>query len=309
MFKLFRKRVETVKEEAKSLEVEDVLDAEKGKRIKEKHLDNVMWDLELALLEADVAEEVAVDIVGDVKKELLDLRLRKGADIGDAVETALRHGVRKALSSKVLDFDKFVQEHEKPVVIMFIGVNGSGKTTAIAKITHRLQKLHMSSVMAAGDTFRAGAIEQLQRHADKLGVRLIKHKAGADPAAVAFDAIEHAKARHRDVVLLDTAGRMQTNTNLMDEMSKVGRIAHPDMVIFVGDSLAGNDAVEQAVRFNHAVDIDAVILTKIDADAKGGAALSIAKTIGKPIIFVSTGQEYHQLEKFDPEWMTTRLFD
>ena len=308
LFKLFRKRVEDVKKEAKELSPDDIL-GDEGKKIKEKALDKLLWDLEVALLEADVAQDVATSIVADVRSNLMGSKVKKGIDLGDAVYAALRDATKNAMSVSILDFDTFIKEQEKPVVLMFIGVNGSGKTTAIAKFAYRLQKMGISSVMAAGDTFRAGAIEQLQRHADKLGIRLIKHRAGADPAAVAFDAVEHARARRRDVVLLDTAGRMQTNINLMDEMKKIHRIAKPSMVIFVGDSLAGNDAVEQAVRFNQAVEIDAVVLTKIDADSKGGAALSIARTIGKPIIFVSTGQEYHQFQKFDPQWMTARLFD
>jgi len=192
---------------------------------------------------------------------------------------------------------------------MFVGVNGTGKTTAIARIVHRLKGMKKSSVIAASDTFRAGAIEQLEKHATRLGVKLIKHQAGSDPAAIAYDAIEHAKARKKDVVLIDTAGRMQTNVNLMDEMKKIKRVAKPDMIIFVGDSLAGNDAIEQAIKFNDAVQIDAAILTKIDADAKGGAALSIAHAVGKPILFVGIGQEYDDLVPFNPEWMVQRLFE
>ena len=192
---------------------------------------------------------------------------------------------------------------------MFVGVNGTGKTTAIARIVHRLKGMNKSSVIAASDTFRAGAIEQLEKHAARLGVKLIKHKAGSDPAAIAYDAVEHAKARKKDVVLIDTAGRMQTNINLMDEMKKIKRVAKPDMIIFVGDSLAGNDAIDQAIKFNEAVEIDAAILTKIDADAKGGAALSIAHAVGKPILFVGIGQDYEDLVPFDPEWMVERLFE
>jgi fused signal recognition particle receptor len=191
---------------------------------------------------------------------------------------------------------------------MFVGVNGSGKTTTIAKIVYRLKELQLTPVIAACDTFRAGAIQQLEKHADKLGVRLIKHNMGSDPAAVAYDAIEHARARSKDVVLIDTAGRMQTNVNLMDEMKKIRRIADPDMVIFVGDALTGNDTVEQARKFNEAVNIDAAVLTKIDADAKGGAALSIAHAVGKPILFVGIGQEYNKLVAFNPRWMLDRLF-
>jgi fused signal recognition particle receptor len=210
---------------------------------------------------------------------------------------------------RTIDFDDYIKRAEKPAVIMFVGVNGTGKTTAIARIAYRLKNNGYSCILAAGDTFRAGAIEQLEKHAQRLDLKLIKHKAGADPAAVAFDAVEHAKARRKDVVLLDTAGRMQTNINLMDEMKKIKRVADPSMVIYVGDSLAGNDAIIQAQKFDEAVGIDGVILTKIDADAKGGAALSIAYTIGKPILFVGTGQEYPDLIPFDPEWMTARLFE
>jgi len=195
-----------------------------------------------------------------------------------------------------------------PVVMMFVGINGTGKTTTIAKVIHMLQKKGYSCVVGAGDTFRAGAIEQLEKHCDKLGVKLIKHQAGSDPASVAFDAIEHARARHRDIVLIDTAGRMQTDTGLMEEMSKIERVANPDLVVYVGDALAGNDAVNEAMAFNKAVGIDVVVLTKVDADAKGGAAMSIRYTTGAPVIFVGTGQEYDNIQAFTPEWMVDRIF-
>lgn len=157
---------------------------------------------------------------------------------------------------------------------MFVGINGTGKTTTIAKMAKHFLDKGLTPVIAASDTFRAGAIEQLTHHAEKLGVKIIKHEKGADPAAVAFDAVEHAKAKGKDVVLIDTAGRMQTNVNLMDEMAKIKRVVKPDLIIFVGDSLTGNDAVEQAIKFNESVGIDAIILTKADADAKGGAAIN-----------------------------------
>jgi fused signal recognition particle receptor len=192
---------------------------------------------------------------------------------------------------------------------MFVGINGTGKTTVIAKLAYRLQKHGYSCVLAASDTFRAGAIEQLTLHSEKLGTKIIKHQAGGDPAAVAYDAVEHAKARKKDVVLIDTAGRMQTNANLMDEMKKIKRVSKPDIVIFVGDALSGSDAVEQAKRFDEAVGIDGVVLTKIDADAKGGAALSIAQTTGKPIAYVSFGQEYEEFRRFDADWMVARIFE
>jgi fused signal recognition particle receptor len=216
--------------------------------------------------------------------------------------------VKEVLSGNSLDLNERIKAKAPPFVIMFVGINGGGKTTSIAKLAHRMQQHGLSCVLAAGDTFRAGAIEQITLHSEKLGCRVIKHQEGSDPAAVAYDAVEHAKARKKDVVLIDTAGRMQTNTNLMDEMKKIKRVAKPHLIVFVGDSLAGNDAIEQAQAFDAAVGIDAVILTKIDADAKGGAALSIAYTIKKPLAFVSTGQEYEEMVKFDSKWMVDRLF-
>jgi len=309
LFRLFKKRIDEVKEKASTSSMTDVFSDEKGQRIKLSKIKDILWDLETSLLESDVAASVVEEIMSSIRDELAEKRLKKGVDLGDAIEIAVKHAVRKALTANPLDFKGFIVEHEKPVVIMFVGVNGTGKTTAIAKIAYMLQKEGISTVLAAADTFRAGAIEQLQLHADRLGVRLIKHRHGADPAAVAFDAIDHAKARKRDVVLVDTAGRMQTNKNLMDEMRKIRRVASPDLVLFVGDALAGNDVVEQAVSFNEAVEIDGAILTKIDADAKGGAALSIAHAVGKPVLFVSTGQEYPQFEAFDADWMVERLFE
>ena len=279
-----------------------------GKMIKEKKLDDLLDDLEVILLESDVALPVAEEIKEVLKQELVGRRLKRDVDIDEFIETALRDSIHKVLAVDPVDLDALIEQHAKPVVLMFVGVNGTGKTTAIARIAHRYKQGGYSVVLAAGDTFRAGAIEQLTIHSERLGIKIIKHKAGSDPAAVAYDAVEHAKARYKDIVLIDTAGRMQTNVNLMDEMKKIQRIARPHQVVFVGDSLAGNDAVEQARKFEEAVGIDFAILTKIDADAKGGAALSIAHAVGKPIAFVGTGQGYNDLEVFDPDWMVDRLF-
>ena len=307
---------EEVKEEKKEVEkggkeVKSAVftDSIFSKTIKEDKVEEFLWDLEVALLESDVALPVIDEIKDNLKKELVGKKVKLMQDVGEVVEDSLRNAITNALSIKPIDFDRFIETHEKPVVLMFVGVNGSGKTTTIARIAHRLKKKGYSCVIAAGDTFRAGAIEQLERHAEKLGVKLIKQKAGSDPAAVAYDSIEHAKAHRKDVVLIDTAGRMQTNVNLMKEMEKIKRVSKPDLVIFVGDSLAGNDAIEQARKFNEAVNIDAAVLTKIDADAKGGAALSIAHAVGKPIIFVGVGQGYDDLIPFDAKWMVDRLFE
>jgi fused signal recognition particle receptor len=279
-----------------------------GKKIAEDDLDELLWNVELGLLEADVALPVIEEIKAQVKADLLGKRFDKKYRLEDVVLLALRDAVSKTLAGSAFDFDDYVAKHEKPVVVMFVGINGTGKTTAIAKLVNRLQKNGTTTVLAASDTFRAGAIEQISIHGDRLNTKVIKHQSGADPAAVAYDAVDHAKARKRDVVLVDTAGRMQTNSNLMDEMKKIKRVVKPHLTIFVGDSLAGNDAIEQARTFDKEVGIDAVILTKIDADAKGGAALSIAYTIKKPIAFLSTGQGYEDIIKYEPGWMVARLF-
>jgi len=295
----------------KQLQLEKQLGSEAaGKSTKlpmsEKKLDELLWDLEMGLLEADVALPVVEDIKKTVKRQLPSMARKQP---GEAVRATLKKAIANILSSSEEDFWTFVDESDKPVVLMFVGVNGTGKTTSIAKLVHQLQQRGYTCVMGACDTFRAGAIEQLQQHADNLGVKLIKHDIGSDPAAVAYDAIQHAKAKYKDVVMLDTAGRMQTNINLMDEMKKIRRVAQPDKIIFVGDALTGNDAVEQAKRFDQVVPIDGTILNKVDADAKGGAALSIAYTIGKPLLFIGNGQEYDDQIVFTPEWMLQRLFD
>jgi len=310
MFDKLKEKLFGIKEKSREIvETEEAFSDDKGKKIREGKLEDILWDLELALLESDVALPVIEEIKQSLKEELLEKRISRGISPEDAIESALRSAIKKALSVGKIDFDSFVRESEKPVVLMFIGVNGSGKTTTIARIAYRLKNMGITSVMAAGDTFRAGAIEQISIHGDRLGIKVIKQKAGSDPASVAYDAVEHAKARYKDVVLIDTAGRMQTNTNLMDEMKKIKRVAKPDMIIFVGDALAGNDAVEQAMKFDEAVGINAVVLTKIDADAKGGAALSIAHAVGKPVIFVGNGQDYENLVPFDEDWMINRLFE
>ena len=279
-----------------------------GRKISEKDLDDLLWELELGLLEADVALPVIEEIKASVRESLLGKRVDRQFTVEAAVKLALQNAIESVLKQSEFDFDDYIAKHEKPVVVMFVGINGTGKTTAIAKITNRLQKNGLSVVLAAGDTFRAGAIEQISIHGDRLGAKVIKHQSGGDPAAVAYDAIDHAKARQRDVVLVDTAGRMQTNSNLMDEMKKIKRVAKPHLTIFVGDSLAGNDAIEQAITFDKEIGIDAVILTKIDTDAKGGAALSIAHAVKKPIAFLSTGQAYEEIIKFNSKWMVDRLF-
>jgi len=277
--------------------------------IDEKSLNDPMWELEMALLESDVALPVAEKIVDTVKNELVGTRRKIGSDTGKIVENSLRHAILKVISIDSFDFDAFIKSSHKPVTIVFVGVNGTGKTTTIAKMAERFKEQGYSVVIAAADTFRAGAIEQIERHAESLGIKLIKHQEGADPAAIVYDAIQFAKAKHKDVVLADTAGRMHTNINLMDQLKKVCRVNNPNLIVFVDEAIAGNDAVERARLFNEAVPFNGTILTKQDADGKGGAAISIAYTTGKPILFLGVGQSYKDLVKFDPNWLLDRLFE
>ncbi len=279
------------------------------REIKENDLKEPLWGLELALLESDVAVSVSEAIVTIVKNDLVGKKRRWRQDMGTIVEEALRNGLLTVLDVDGVDFDEFVRGSPKPVTIIFTGINGTGKTTTIAKIAYKLKNQGYSVVLAAGDTYRAGAVEQIERHAENLGLKLIKHQQGADPAAVIFDAIEYARARHKDIVLADTAGRIHTNVNLMNQLKKIDRVIKADMVIFVDEAIAGNDAVERAVEFNSAMPFSGSILTKVDADAKGGAAISIAYTIGKPILFLGLGQKYEDLKKFDPHWLVDKLFE
>ena len=305
MFKALKEKLGFIKKKAESMDQEFTTGV--GKKITEDKLEDFLWDIEVALMEADVAVDVIEKIKNDLKKALVGKKVKLRADVGKIVEDTLKKSIKDILS-KDFDFDEFIRNAPRPTVIMFLGVNGTGKTTVIAKLAKYLKDRGYSVVMAAGDTFRAGAIEQISIHGDNLGIKVIKHQAGGDPAAVCYDAIEHAKAKHRDFVLIDTAGRMQTNRNLMEEMKKIKRVAKPHLTIFVGDALAGNDAIEQAKKFEEAVGIDAVILNKVDADAKGGAALSIAYELNKPIIFLGNGQKYDDLMKFDVNWFLHRIF-
>ncbi len=280
--------------------------------IDEGKLDEILPELEMILLESDVAFEVVEEISSRLKERLVGRRKKIGERLSDIVLDELRTIIKEILDTNQFDFDEFVSsklKEKKPLNIIFVGVNGTGKTTTIAKIAKRLMDNGYSVVLAAGDTFRAGAIEQLEEHANRLGVKLIKHKAGADPAAVIYDAIKHAESKGIDIVLSDTAGRMHTKKNLIDQLEKIKRVTKPDLTIFVDESIAGNDAVERARMFNEAVGVDGIILTKLDADPKGGTAISVSYVTGKPVLFVGVGQEYDDLVKFDSKWLIERIFE
>ena len=304
MFKFLKRKIKKIGEEIKKEEEESKKKGLFG--ISEKKLDEILWDFEIGLIEANVALEVIEKLKMELKNKLVSIQKK---DVKEEIEKAIKNAIYIILKNSEKDFFEEIKNMEKPIVLLFVGVNGSGKTTAIAKLVYELKKRGYSCIIAACDTFRAGAIEQLEKHAEKLDVKLIKHDFGADPAAVAYDAIQHAKSKRKDFVLIDTAGRMQTNINLMEEMKKIKRVANPSLTIFVGDALTGNDAIEQAKKFNDAIGIDGVILTKVDADTKGGAALSIAYAIKKPLYFIGIGQEYDKQISFRANWMLERLFE
>jgi fused signal recognition particle receptor len=273
--------------------------------LKAENLQPILSDFKMSLAENDVAFPVADRICDELEKRLVGVQVKRLEDRKKIVEENLRQVLLEVmLTNNKIDLLQKVEEKRKanePFTLLFVGINGTGKTTTIAKVAQFLRDKGYSVVLAGSDTYRAGSIEQLEEHAKRLGMRIIKHKYGADPAAVAYDAISHAKAHGINVVLIDTAGRMQTNQNLMNELAKVKRVVSPDLTVLTVDSLIGNDAVQQAEEFHSCIGIDATILTKVDADVKGGSALSVTYVTQKPILFIGVGQTYKDLELFNPE--------
>jgi len=320
--KASREEEKELKEELKEVEekieiIEEKKEEKKGffGKIREKFSGNIteeefedfFQELEIMLIENNFPIKIIEDLRDGMENEIVGKPIKK-----DELHGKIKDLLKKQFSEMLIQpFDlveKIKEKKEKPYVIVFFGINGAGKTTAIAKVTHLLKKSKLSVVLAAGDTFRAASIEQLEKHAAKLDVNVIKQKYGSDPAAVAFDAIAHAKARGIDVVLVDTAGRMHTKSDLMKEMGKIVRVSKPDLKVFVGESIVGNDVIEQATTFNDSVGIDASILTKADVDEKGGAMISLGSITKRPIIYLGTGQKYEDLEKFNPEKIIKSIF-
>ena len=279
--------------------------------LKGKDLDNILDEFQLSLIENDVAVSAADFISNELREKLKDVQFARFTDPRTRVKFILQE-VLLSLLQRAGQLDIFALIDKKksvggPAVLVFIGINGTGKTTSIAKLAYVLQKKGRTVILAASDTYRSGSIEQLEEHARRIGVRVIKHQYGADPAAVAFDAVNYAKAHMINVVLIDTAGRMQNNKNLLEEMRKIVRVTTPDLTILVVDALTGNDAVEQGKVFSEAVKIDGIILAKLDADVKGGSAISLSYIMGKPVAMVGTGQKYGDLEPFQAEAIVKNL--
>ena len=274
--------------------------------ISEKEIAEPLAELELVLLENDVALPVTEEIIAQVRSRLVGKRRKIGENVDILVISALRESLLEVLGEG-FDLLSYIKSHEKPVKILFTGVNGTGKTTTVAKVGAFLKKNGFSVVIGAGDTFRAGALEQIDVHASRLGIKIIQHQQGADPSAVLFDAVQYAEAHKSDAVLADTAGRFHNRVNLMNQLDKIRRVMKPDLIVYVDEAVAGNDAVIRAFEFEKTVGADAVVLTKADMDPKGGAAISIAHTIGKPLMFLGTGQGYDDLVAFSPKKMVDEL--
>jgi fused signal recognition particle receptor len=281
------------------------------KELKEKDIEDILFELEIALLESDVASEVIDSIKSDLKEKLIGSKVDK-EEIENFVKNSLIQNISSLFEAAgSIDLKQNIlakKDSEEPYIILFVGINGTGKTTSLAKLAYLLQKSKISVVVAAADTFRAGAIEQLKEHTNRLNLKLVAQNYGSDPAAVCRDAVLYAKSHKIDCVLIDTAGRMQTSKNLMDQISKINNVVKPDFKIFVGDSLAGNDTVNQAREFHAYTKFDASILTKSDADARGGAALSIVKVTSTPILYVGVGQEYEDLKEFNRDTFLETVF-
>ncbi|MFH1592206.1 MAG: signal recognition particle-docking protein FtsY [Candidatus Woesearchaeota archaeon] len=276
------------------------------KKISEETFKDLFYELEIALLENNVAVEVIEKIKEDLKKELVNQPIPRGR-IENTVKYSLKNSITSLFELESFNLIKEIKKSEKPYIILFLGVNGSGKTTTIAKIANLLQKNKLSVVLGAGDSFRKAAIEQLEEWGKRLKVKVIKHDYGSDPAAICFDTIKFAQAHNLDVVLLDTAGRQHSNKNLIEELKKINRVSKPNLKIFIGESIVGNDAVNQSKDFNEAVGIDAIILTKSDVDEKGGAIVSISHVTKKPIIYLGHGQNPSDLEEFNKEKILKNL--
>ncbi|HLC80034.1 MAG TPA: signal recognition particle-docking protein FtsY [archaeon] len=273
-------------------------------KITEQMSEGFFDELELSLLESDVEQKTALAIVEELKKRLVGAEISSREDISKFLKEQVRESLQTIMQTKKIEI---LATQKKPFTILFLGPNGAGKTTSIAKIANYLKQNGKSSILAAADTFRAASIEQLEAHANAIGIKVIKHQYGSDPAAVAFDAIAAAKAKHIDYVLIDSAGRQETNHNLIEELKKLERVAKPDLKLYVGEAYTGQALLDQASEFNAAIGIDGFILTKIDTDTKGGSAISLLYSLKKPIVFVGTGQRYSDILEFKPEFIIDRI--
>lgn len=270
--------------------------------------DELFDELEELLIQADLGVSTTTKLVDDLREAARKERLREA----DQIRDKLKQFMVDILSRD--DGTRITLPARRPALYLFVGVNGVGKTTTIAKLAHRFKRQGLRVLLSAADTFRAAAIDQLEIWANRVGVEIIKHQPGADPGAVVFDSIQAAVARHADVILVDTAGRLHTKSNLMEELRKVGRICQktldrdPDETILVLDATTGQNAVNQAREFKSIVPVSGIALAKLDGTAKGGIVVTIKDELGLPIKLAATGEGLDDLEDFDPKAFVDALF-
>lgn len=268
--------------------------------------EELLEELEERLIMADVGVYAAEEIIERLRDEIREDRLTDSEEAKNALKNILADMIGEG---EPLRLDN------KPAVILVIGVNGVGKTTSIAKIANVLKRDGKKVILAAADTFRAAAIDQIAIWADRVGVELIKHDEGSDPASVVYDAINAAKARHADVLIVDTAGRLHNKKNLMDELAKINRVISRELpdasreTLLVLDATTGQNAVNQAKEFKTAADITGLVLTKLDGTAKGGIVFSIKKELDIPVKFICVGEKADDLEYFKPQEFVKALFE
>lgn len=315
MFNKLREKFEGFLEGEKELDIEpkESLGTKVKKKvkrraeIKEKDVEELLENLRLSLLSADVSLDTTEQITGEIREDLVGKQLTAKDSLKEITTQAIRKTLKKRLNEPREYLHEAIEESKQLYTVLFLGPNGHGKTTTMAKFSHMLQERGIETVLAAADTFRAASIEQLEKWSEELDTRLIKHEYGSDPAAVCYDAKEHAKTQGKGAVLIDTAGRSELDKNLMQQLEKIKRVTEPDYTIYVTESVAGNAAVEQAREFDDKIGIDGLILTKTDTDAKGGSLLSISNELNKPIHYVGTGQELEDLKKFKKQWFINKI--
>ena len=279
------------------------------KKISEEELNRTLEEFEINLLECELPFNLVEKLSQDLRNELINNTFSRNTEFNKIIKDRFTLSINNIFDQiEEIDLIELIKSSEKPFKILIVGINGSGKTTTIAKIGNLLKTNNLSVVLVAADTFRAGAIEQIKEHANRLDIKIIAQKYGSDPAAVSRDGVEYSKLHNIDVVLIDTSGRVQTSNNLMQEISKIRNVINPNFTIFVGDSLTGYDLVSQAQEFYKFTEFNGSILTKVDADVKGGALLAVLSETSKPIIYIGTGQEYKDLEKFNKDRFLSNLF-
>lgn len=278
--------------------------------ISKKDIEKQLESLKYELISSDIAFNVCEEIITNIENKLVNSHIKINTNIEDLIKLSIMNTISEIISKNEFDFDKYLNDNKNTFIhILLIGINGTGKTTSLAKLINYIKEKHNKSiVVAAGDTYRSGAIEQLEIHCNRLNTKLIKYENRADPTSVIYEGIQYCKKNNIDILLSDTAGRMHTNKNLMGQLEKIYRVTKPDLVLFVEDATSGNDTIERINYFSKIVPIDGIILTKIDADIRGGAAISISYISKKPILFVGTGQEYSDFIKFNSDWFINEIF-